>query len=624
MSIKPPFIIYKSSISKAIKKGVCFGVLISIPLLLYFFLICIKHSDYFLFIFKGEDMKTQVKITAIFMLFAAFAFIACGGSSGSNPSPGQAATPQITQLLYFSWSTEVTITCSTADAAIYYTLDNSEPDETSNVYSAPFSIDESVTVKAKAYKATLSASETATAVCRAFSYGWTKTMGGSSGDAGNAIARDSSGNIYITGYFADTVDFDPGTGTDNITAAGDQDIFITKISSDGTYAWTKTMGGSSSTGEGVAVTCDSSGNIYVTGYFWGGTVDFDPGTGTDNKTALGDDDLFITKINSNGSYAWTKTIGNSGADISVYGIACDSSGNIYITGTLYGTIDFDPGTGTDDKTAVGGTDIFITKIGNDGSYEWTRTMGGSNYESGKGIACDTSGNIYITGYFYGTVDFDPGTGTDSKTAVGFRDIFITKIGSNGSYEWTKTIGGSADDEGEGIACDSSGNIYITGYFADTVDFDPGTGTDDKTSAGNGDIFITKINSDGSYGWTKTMGGSADEIGNRIAFDSSGNIYVTGFFNDTVDFDPGTGTDNKISAGNSDIFITMINSDGSYGWTKTMGGSSYDEGEGIVLDSSGNIYITGYFADTVDFNPGTGTDNKTSAGFGDIFITKFAY
>jgi hypothetical protein len=376
---------------------------------------------------------------------------------------------------------------------------------------------------------------------------------------------------------------------------------------------------------GSAITTDSSGNVYVTGIF-SSTVDFglDFGT-TDIKTSAGMWDIFVTKINSNGTYGWTKTMGGIDYDYG-YAINTDSSGNVYVTGIFSSTVDFGLDFGTTDiKTSAGGSDIFITKINANGTYGWTKTMGGTSYDYGYAITTDSSGNVYVTGYFSSIVNFGLDFGpTDIKTSAGYEDIFITKINANGTYGWTKTMGGTSYDYGYAITTDSSGNVYVTGGFSSTVNFGLDFGTTDiKTSAGNIDIYITKINANGTYGWTKTMGGTSYDYGFAITTDSSGNVYVTGNFYGIVDFglDFGT-TDIKISAGHADIYITKINSNGTYGWTSIMGGTDYDYGFAITTDSSGNVYVTGNFQGIVNFGLDFGTtDIKTSAGSYDIFITK---
>ncbi len=465
---------------------------------------------------------------------------------------------------------------------------------------------------------------TSAAFADEYEYGWTQSMGGTGNDQGYSITTDSSDNMYITGYFSGTVDFDLSEGVDTKISAGAIDIFITKLSPDGSYQWTKTMGGAGND-QGSSITTDSSDNVYVTGQFTG-TVDFDPSEGVDTKTSAGSGDIFITKLSPDGSYQWTKTMGGVGSDIS-YSITTDSSDNVYVTGQFSGTVDFDPSEGVDTKISAGSEDIFITKLSPDGSYQWTKTMGGQSSfgDSGYSVTTDSSDNIYITGYFSGTVDFDLSEGVDTKISAGAIDIFITKLSPDGSYQWTKTMGGQSifGDLGYSVTTDSSNNLYLTGLFSGTVDFDPSEGIDTKISKGSRDIFITKLSPDGSYQWTKTMGGAGYDQGSSITTDSSDNVYVTGQFTGTVDFDPSEGIDTKISKGSRDIFITKLSPDGSYQWTKTMGGTGYGQGLSITIDSLNNVHVTGSFSGTVDFDPSEGIDTKISAGSEDIFITKLS-
>ncbi|OHD59920.1 MAG: hypothetical protein A2096_00860 [Spirochaetes bacterium GWF1_41_5] len=450
-------------------------------------------------------------------------------------------------------------------------------------------------------------------------YAWTKTLSGTNTGTPTDVITDGSGNIYVTGIFNAVFDFDPGSGADPKTSAGENDIFLTKINTDGSYAWTKTMGGISND-QPVSIFLDNANNIFLAGYFMH-IVDFDPGTGTDSKTSAGSNDIFLTKISSDGSYAWTKTMGGIGEDYCNDSVM-DSAGNIFLAGSFDDTVDFDPEAGTDNKTSAGDSDLFLTKINSNSSYGWTKTMGSTGTDRANAVVTDSSNSVFIAGIFYNTVDFDPGAGTDNKTSAGSADLFLTKINSDGTYGWTKTFGGTSWEYVVGINADSSGNIFITGYFTLTADFDPETSTDNRTSKGGYDIFLTKFNNNGNYAWTKTLGSTGFDVGYDIAIDNSGNIYLTGYFHSTVDFDPGAGIDNITSAGGADIFLLKLNSDGGYAWAKTMGSSGYDIGMAITIDLSDNVFSTGFFENTVDFNPGTGTDIKTSAGSYDIFLTKF--
>ena len=171
-----------------------------------------------------------------------------------------------------------------------------------------------------------------------------------------------------------------------------------------------------------------------------------------------------------------------------------------------------------------------------------------------------------------------------------------------TYGWAKRMGGTGTDGGQSVSRDSSGNMYVTGAFEGAVNFaaDFG-GSDVKTSAGSGDVFVTRIDRNGAYGWTKRLGGTGYDNGQGVSVDSAGNVYVTGRFTGAVNFAADWSlTDSKTAAGLFDAFVTRINADGSYGWTKRMGGPNYEPGFGVSVDPSGNVYVTGYFRNTVNF------------------------
>ena len=239
------------------------------------------------------------------------------------------------------------------------------------------------------------------------------TFGGTNNNQGESIAVDSSGNIYITGYFYETVDFGGG----NVTSAGSADIFVLKLNSSGTFQWVNTYGGSAFD-VGMDITVDSSGNSYITGYFEG-TVDFGGGS----VTSAGAADIFILKLNSSGTFQWVNIFGGTSTDVG-QGIAVDSSGNSYITGSFLETVDFGGG----NVTSAGSDDIFVLKLNSSGTFQWVSTFGGTSIDGGEDITVDSSGNSYITGWFRETVDFGGG----NVTSAGVADIFVLKLNSSGA------------------------------------------------------------------------------------------------------------------------------------------------------------------------------------------------
>jgi hypothetical protein len=449
---------------------------------------------------------------------------------------------------------------------------------------------------------------------------WARQAGGISNDVGYGIAVDNSGNVHTIGYFQGTVDFDPGPATFNLTSFGQYDIFIKKLDASGNLIWAKQLGG---TGYdlGLSIAIDNLGNVYTTGYF-SNTVDFDPGAGTFNLTSTGGIDVFISKLDSSGNFIWAKHIEGTENKMG-YSLAIDNSGNVYTAGYFQGTVIVDPSIGNVNLTSAGGADIFICKFNSSGNFEWVKQIGGTDNDFGFSLALDVSGNIYTAGVFEGTVDFDPSVGTNNLTSSGGRDAFISKLDVSGNLIWAKNFGGINDEQARSIAIDASGNVYITGHFEGTADFDPSVGTFSLTSAGDQDIFINKLDVSGNFVWAKRMGGANNDSGRSLAIDGSGNIYTTGYFRGTTDFDPGSGAFNLTSAGGADIFIHKLDASGNFVWAKQIGSSSDEETLSIAIDGSGNIYTTGYFQGTLDFDPGAGTFNLNSAGGWDFFVHKMS-
>jgi hypothetical protein len=455
------------------------------------------------------------------------------------------------------------------------------------------------------------------------SFQWAKQMGGTSSDGANYIVKDAFGNIYTTGTFQGTADFDPGPGIFNLISAGSTDIFISKLDANGNFVWAKQIGG---TDQDFAdcITVDDAGNIYTTGFFFG-TADFDPGPGTYSFTAFGSfsqRDIFVSKLDSSGNFIWAKQMGGANSE-SGKSVAVDDSGNVYTIGYLMGSGDYDPGPGYYTISTSGLADIFLLKLDSAGNFIWVKKMGSSGWDYGYSICIESSGNICITGSFQATVDFDPGPGTYFFTSAGGDDIFISKLDASGSLVWARQMGGTGYDEGYSISVDNLGNVYSTGEFMDTADFDPGAGIYNLTSAGSWDIYVSKLDAGGNFVWARRMGGTGDDEGWSVSVNDSGNVFTTGFFSSTVDFDPGPNTCTQTSVGGWDIFISRLDSSGNLIWTGSMGDSGNDIGTSVAVNTSGNFYTTGLFAGTVDFDPGGNVYNMTSMGAQDIFVHKMS-
>ncbi|MDP1725779.1 MAG: SBBP repeat-containing protein [Bacteroidota bacterium] len=311
---------------------------------------------------------------------------------------------------------------------------------------------------------------------------------------------------------------------------------------------------------------------------------------------------------------WAKSMGGNNTD---YGtsITVDAAGNVYTVGTFLDSVDFDPGVGVYKlvSTYTGspftvGNDVFISKLDASGNFVWAKSMGGNVADFGWSVAVDAAGNVYTVGNFKGLADFDPGAGTYNLASKGSWDVFISKLNASGNFVWAKTLGGTNFEAALSVTVDASGNVYTTGNFNGTADFNPADTLDYFMTAASGDIFISKLDSSGKFVWAKKLGGTGDDGGNSIHIDAWGNIYTTGYFQYTGDFDPGTGLVSLIAEGDYDIFISKLDPAGNFKWAKQIGGIAFDEGGELTSDASGNLYVCGNYNGTVDLDPGAGVFN----------------
>tara|TARA_B100000809_G_C15103740_1_gene517923 strand:- start:336 stop:2030 length:1695 start_codon:yes stop_codon:yes gene_type:complete len=448
---------------------------------------------------------------------------------------------------------------------------------------------------------------------------WAKSMGGSTSDMGISITTDNFGNVYTAGLYEGVVDFDPSASTFNLTPFGSSDIFIQKLDINGNFIWAKSIGGSGSE-YNPSISVDLSGNVYTIGLFEG-TIDLDPSLSSFYLTSNGLLDAFIQKLDANGNFIWAKSIGGVNND-DPSSIIIDTSG-IYITGYFDGTVDFDPNSAIYNLTSNGQINFYILKLDTNGNFIWAKSAGGSSSDFSTTITLDIFGNVYITGGFGSTVDFDPGINTFNLTSNGNWDVFIQKLDANGNFIWAKSMGGPTNDYSFSITTDNLGNVYVTGPFEGVADFDPSLSTFNLTSQGSSDIFVQKLDLNGNFIWAKSMGGNLTDIGWDLIVDDFGNTYVTGSYMSTVDFDPSASTFNLTSNGNLDFFIQKLDANGNFIWVESFGGGLNEEGLDLLSDGLGNLYLTGRFQAAVDFDPSPSTFILTSNGNWDTFILKLS-
>ena len=368
----------------------------------------------------------------------------------------------------------------------------------------------------------------------------------------------------------------------------------TTNSTQNTYQWDYTKGGAGND-RSYSIISDSNGNIYVAGSFEG-SVDFGGGS----RVSGGGTDIFLVKLNSNGVYQWDYTKGGIDNDLA-YGVNTDSSGNVYITGSFRGSVDFGGG----NRTKGNQDDIFLVKLNNNGIYQFDYTAGGINKEYGLYVNIDSSGNIYISGEQNGIIDFGGG----ERYIVANTDIFVVKLNNSGIYQWDFITGNSSSNGG--IYIDNNSNIYISGCFCENNSFNGNIANTNECG-----LFILKLNSSGKYQWSYIKGGKTfGTYRYSIRLDNSGNIYIAGYFYDTINFGGG----DRISTDSTSIFVLKLDNNRVYQWdyTNKLDVKGDTEASGIDINTSGNIYITGSYGESVDFGGGI----RNANGYKDIFVLK---
>jgi fibronectin type 3 domain-containing protein len=316
-------------------------------------------------------------------------------------------------------------------------------------------------------------------------------------------------------------------------------------------------------------------------------------------------------------------LGGPGFDVGA-DIGTDSLANIYVTGYFSGTVDFDPGTGTNELTSAGETDIFVAKYDVDGNLVWAFRVGGAGNDRTCAIQVEPGGAFRLAGQFSLAIDFDPGAGAAILSSFGDLDAFAAEYASDGSYIWAAAWGGPGLDSASDISADSSGNAYVTGSFQGTVDFDPGAGAAQSASAGGGDMFTLSLGPAGAYRWHFTAGSAQEDRGQGVQAYANGTFWLAGTFNGSVDLDPGAAVNLSNSSGYADIFLARYSSSGGFIWAGVIGGPENDTvyPRCIAFDGPGNVYLTGAFQGLCDFLPTNQTANVQSNGGTDAFIAEY--
>lgn len=414
-------------------------------------------------------------------------------------------------------------------------------------------------------------------------FGSAIALGGPEGERVMDLKLDGAGNTYVTGYYMGTADFDQGRvhlgDVDILTAKGGTDAFVAKYAPDNSLLWVRALGGdavpeqdinSIITEAGRSLAVDQSGNVFVTGEFWG-NGDF----GGTELVSAGSADGFLTKLNADGTFAWAKRWGSADFE-GARGVDADAQGNAYVSSS--------------------GS---IQKFSTTGQSLWNKSI-----VSSSDVAVTAGGKVYIVGSFTGKVDFDPGPKTKYVTAGTNSAAFVLNLDTNGNFGGVTPFIGSGTAYASTVEVDGSGNVYAAGKFYGSIDFDPSIRVSTLSSDSTGGFYITKLNSSGRLVWARGLnGGSVGSI-YGLTLDATGNVYATGTFYSSIDLNPGAGTVIRTTSGASDgdIFVVKLSSSGNYVWGETFGGIGLDIGYGLAIDNAGGVVLGGTFGDIVDFDP----------------------
>ncbi len=423
--------------------------------------------------------------------------------------------------------------------------------------------------------------------------------GGTSYDSGNGIASDAAGNTYVAGYFSETATFGDSTWT--TPSSMDYDIVVGKIDPGGNWLWAKRAGGTDYD-KANAISLGSDGSIYICGIF-SGTASFGSHTVVSAGTAVRSD-VFVAKLSVAGDWEWVSRAGGSEHDYA-YGICMAGTTGLRVCGEYKGTSDF----GSTNLTGSS-TNVFIAALDTSGNWLWARSAGGSNSDYSYSVCADATGNCVFTGRFSGFAWF----GSTNLTASGTYDIFAAKLDPDGNWLWATKAGGSSQyDNANGVACDATGDYYLTGCFGGTASF----GTEISLTAGSGrDIFIGKLSASGTWLWARGSGASIYDVGFGVTVYNSGNCVATGCFGGTASF----GSTSLVAGASTDVFVCALNSSGDWLWAVNSASAAVMEGYGIASAPSGYVIAGMYQNAAAQF----GATILPQLGEADMFIACLAF
>jgi hypothetical protein len=388
---------------------------------------------------------------------------------------------------------------------------------------------------------------------------WIRQLGTDGHDGSRGVSADSLGNVYVSGNTEGSLI--------GLNATGGLRAFVSKYDASGSLQWNRQL--ESASGDYCyGVSANSLGDVYISGFTLGSL-------GGPNA---GYYDAFVSKFDTSGNLQWTRQLGTAGDDRS-HGVSADSLGNVYISGYLEGSLD----------GSSAGFYAFLSKYDATGNLQWTRQLESNGPNFGNGVSADSLGNVYISGYTFGSL---------GGPNAGYSDAFVSKYDASGNLQWTRQLGDSSIDDSNGVSADSLGNVYISGRTIGRLD-------GPNSNFGSYDAFVSKYDSSGNLQWTRQLGSSSYDASNGVSADLLGNVYISGY------------TEGSMAAPNAsgiDAFVAKYDASGSLQWTRQLESAGYHASHGVSADSRGNVYISGNTS---------GSLGGPNAGLSDAFVAKYS-
>ncbi|UTW67872.1 T9SS type A sorting domain-containing protein [bacterium SCSIO 12643] len=436
---------------------------------------------------------------------------------------------------------------------------------------------------------------------------------------------DMDGNIYSVGYFYGNIDFDPGPNSFFYTSPiSVKTSYVQKLDSTGSFVWAKIFSSpSQSSSLCSTIDFDQNGNVYVAGSFKG-SIDLDPNLGVFNLTStISGPSTFLVKMDANGNFIWGQQYATGSLYSGVMKLQLDNLDDIILSGIFAGTVDFDyDSTTLNLLSSQNNHDQFTLKLDEDGDFIWVKQFTGSGSISIYDLAIDHNNDIIMVGKLTQPSDFDPGPNSFVLSPADDGLYYTVKLDANGNLEWAFAMGLVFGESLviTNVAINNSNNVYVSGGYTGTIDFDPDTtSTFMMTSSGMYSQFVLKLNSSGDFLWAK--GDQKGSAGPVSAIDNDGNLYSTSAVNGSVDFDPGS---DSLILTDGKYYIQKLDSNGNFVWAKRGGSHGYIYPEKVNLLNSTSFLVTGGFSSgwDIDFNPDSTKTLLSAQGLSDVFYLKF--